>query len=113
MQGRKVFQPKQFYVLSLDDLVAPDNLYRSLNAAIDLHFLYSVTAQYYGVEGNESIDPVVFFKERLQEYIQFPGADTWMFGPDKTHLFYNQCVGKQLRLLIFEVLIISLSADTK
>ena len=75
MQGRKVFQPKQFYVVSLDDLVAPDNLYRRLNAAIDLHFLYSVTAQYYGVEGNESIDPVVFFKIMLVGYLNNINSD--------------------------------------
>jgi transposase len=50
------------YQLNLEYLVPNENFYRQLDAALDLHFLYKATEQYYGEEGQESIDPVVFFK---------------------------------------------------
>ncbi|MDR1761949.1 MAG: transposase, partial [Bacteroidales bacterium] len=66
---RKDFTPKLFYSLSLDSLVPQDDFYRQLNQSIDLHFLYKSTAQYYGIEGQESIDPVVFFKICMIGYL--------------------------------------------
>ena len=62
MQGRKNIQPKMMYQVNLLDLVAEDNFYRKLDKVLDLRFLYKATALYYGTEGQESIDPVVFFK---------------------------------------------------
>lgn len=75
MQGRKIFQPKTFYVASLDALVPQDNLYRRLNRAIHLHFLYASTSKYYGTEGQESLDPVVFFKMMLVGYLNNINSD--------------------------------------
>ena len=69
MQGRKEFTPKLFYHLSLENLVPADDFYRKLNQHIDLHFLYRPTAKYYGTEGQESIDPVVFFKICMIGYL--------------------------------------------
>lgn len=69
MQGRKEFSPKVFYQTCLSDLVATDNYYRRLDALIDLHFLYKRTADYYGTEGQESIDPIVFYKICLVGYL--------------------------------------------
>ena len=43
MQGRKEFTPQLFYELSLERLVPPDNFYRRVNQALDLHFLYKLT----------------------------------------------------------------------
>ncbi len=62
MQGRKHFSPQLFYQTSLDSLVSKDNFYRILLKELDLHYLYASTSTYYGREGQESIDPVVFFK---------------------------------------------------
>ncbi len=62
MQGRKEFIPQLFYELSLYRLVPSDNFYRQVNQVLDLHFLYISTQKYYGTQGQESIDPVVFFK---------------------------------------------------
>jgi hypothetical protein len=62
MQGRKDFTPQLFYELSLDRLVLVDNFYRRVNQELDLHFLYKSTQRYYGTQGQESIDPVVFYK---------------------------------------------------
>ena len=62
MQGRKPYQEKLFTSFQLSDRVPSDNLYRKLNSSLNFKFLYKATAHYYGTEGQESIDPVVFFK---------------------------------------------------
>ena len=75
MQGQKDIQPKMMYQVHLDSLVPADNFYRRLSAALDLNFLYKATSQYYGNEGQESIDPVVFFKVCLVGYLNNIGSD--------------------------------------
>ena len=75
MQGKKKFTPQIFYTTSLEELVPHDNFYRSLNATLDLHFLYKETKDYYGTEGNKSIDPVVFFKMLLVAYLNNINSD--------------------------------------
>src|SRR5690606_34459262 len=42
---------------------------------LDLHFLYQSTQQYYGSEGQQSIDPVVFFKILLVGYLNNINSD--------------------------------------
>jgi transposase len=69
MQGKKELYPRLMYNVSLDALVSQDNYYRRLDAALDLRFLYKATERYYGKEGQESIDPVVFFKILLVGYL--------------------------------------------
>lgn len=69
MQGRKEIQPKMMYQVTLDTLVSKDNFYRQLDSTLDLSFLYKETACYYGTEGQESIDPVVFFKVCMVGYL--------------------------------------------
>jgi len=69
MQGKKEFIPKLFYNLSLDSLVPADDFYRKINRSIDFHFLYKATEHYYGSEGQDSIDPVVFFKICMVGYL--------------------------------------------
>lgn len=75
MQGRKQFTPTLFYQTSLSDLVPEDNFYRTLSQQLDLHFLYKETKHYYGSEGQESIDPVVFFKILLVGYLNNINSD--------------------------------------
>jgi transposase len=75
MQGRKDYQPKMLYQVYLADLVPQDNFYRQLTKAVDFHFLYRSTAKYYGTEGQESIDPVVFFKLCLVGYLNNINSD--------------------------------------
>jgi transposase len=75
MQGRKDYIPKMIYQLHLDELVPRDNFYRQLDTALDLHFLYKATESYYGDEGQESIDPVVFFKLCLVGYLNNINSD--------------------------------------
>lgn len=75
MQGRKDIQPKMLYQVSIDSLVPTDNFYRLLSQTLDLNFLYKATAMYYGTEGQESIDPVVFFKICLIGYLNNINSD--------------------------------------
>ena len=75
MQGRKHITPKMLYQVHLDELVPKENFYRKVDAALDLNFLYRQTARYYGSEGQDSIDPVVFFKICLVGYLNNIGSD--------------------------------------
>lgn len=75
MQGRKDYQEKLYTNFQLSDRVPPDNFYRKLCETLDLRYLYKDTAKYYGAEGQESIDPVVFFKLILVGYLENLGSD--------------------------------------
>lgn len=75
MQGKKNFTPQLFVSVNLLDLVPADNFYRKLQTELDLHFIYKATAKYYGKEGQESIDPVVFFKILLIGYLNNLNSD--------------------------------------
>jgi transposase len=63
------------YSVSLQELVPANNFYRRLLSFIDFHWIYKQTASYYGSEGQESIDPVVFFKILLVGYINNIASD--------------------------------------
>lgn len=63
------------YQVCLEDLVPQDNFYRLLDRELDLSFLYRSTAHFYGSEGQESIDPVVFFKICLVGYLNNINSD--------------------------------------
>lgn len=63
------------YTITLEQLVRADNFYRRLNKSLNLHWLYGATKEYYGTEGQESIDPVVFFKMCVVGYINNISSD--------------------------------------
>lgn len=132
MQGKKQLQPKMLYTITLEQLVPPDNFYRRLKQAIELSWLYKATQNYYGHEGQESIDPVVFFKicligyltninsdRRLAEYCAdslgirlFLGYDIdeslpWHSTISRTRQLYGEEVFKQLFEQVFEKCITS------
>ena len=75
MQGKKTFTPQLFVSVNLLDMVSVDNFYRKLLTELDLHFIYKATQKYYGKEGQESIDPVVFFKILLVGYLNNINSD--------------------------------------
>jgi transposase len=70
MLGKKKFEPKILYNLTLDDLVPEDNLYRQIDKFLDLRFVYKECEKLYGKTGKPSIDPVVFFKLELFGYFE-------------------------------------------
>jgi transposase len=75
MQGKKEYQEQVFVHFQLSDRVPKDNLYRRLKEELDLEFLRSLTKDYYGTEGQKSIDPVVFFKLILVGYLENLNSD--------------------------------------
>jgi transposase len=70
MQGKKIYQEKLFNNFQLSNRVPKTNFYRRLTAVLDLGYLYSLTKEYYGLSGQKSIDPVVFFKLCLVGYLE-------------------------------------------
>jgi len=75
MQGKKTHTEKLFNYFQLSERVPQNNFYRQLKENLDLKFLYSSTANYYGSEGHQSIDPVVFFKLLLVGYLENLNSD--------------------------------------
>jgi len=70
MQGKKNYQEKPIASFRLSQRVPRDNFYRRLKEVLDLQWLYAATEKYYGREGHQSIDPVVFFKLILIGYLE-------------------------------------------
>ena len=75
MQGKKQFTEKLFTHFQLSERVPPDNFYRRLKEVLNLQWLYKATKNYYGTEGQQSIDPAVFFKLMLIGYLENLGSD--------------------------------------
>ena len=61
MQGKKQYREQLFKSFQLSERIPQDNFYRRLKELLDLKWLYAHTKKYYGTEGQQSIDPVVFF----------------------------------------------------
>lgn len=55
--------------------VPQDNFYRRLKEVLDLRWTYKKTKKYYGSEGQQSIDPGVFFKLILIGYLENLASD--------------------------------------
>ncbi len=75
MQGKKHLSEKLFLSFQLSQRVPADNFYRRLKDQLDLQFVYKSTKKYYGTEGQQSIDPVVFFKLILVGYLENLNSD--------------------------------------
>lgn len=86
MQGKKNYSEKLFNHFQLSDRVPEDNFYRILKDSIDLRYLYKATSEYYGSEGQASIDPVVFFKLILVGYLENLNSDRKIISHSKMRL---------------------------
>lgn len=75
MQGKKQYTEQLFKSFQLSQRVPEDNFYRRLKDLLNLQWLYKETQKYYGTEGQQSIDPVVFFKLILIGYLENLGSD--------------------------------------
>lgn len=65
MIGVKARQFPPIDVVTLEDLVPADHVYRHLERALDLAFVRDLVYAHYASGGRPSIDPVVFFKLQL------------------------------------------------
>jgi transposase len=86
MQGKKNYQEKLFVTFQLSDYVPENNFYRKLKDLLDLSFLYKSTAEYYGLEGQKSIDPVVFMKLMLVGYLENITSDRKIVATSRLRL---------------------------
>lgn len=86
MQGKKQYAEKLFTTFQLSDHVPVDNFYRRLKDQLDLQWLYKSTKNYYGQEGQQSIDPVVFFKLILVGYLENLNSDRKIIAHSKMRL---------------------------
>lgn len=75
MQGQKPFEEKLFTNFQLSERIPGDNFYRKLKETLDLRFVRHATSRYYGTEGQQSVDPIVFFKLMLVGYLENLGSD--------------------------------------
>ena len=86
MQGKKHLTEKLFLSFQLSQRVPVDNFYRRLKDQLDLQFVYKSTKKYYGAEGQQSIDPVVFFKLILIGYLENLNSDRRIIDHAKMRL---------------------------
>jgi transposase len=75
MQGKKQYTEQLFKSFQLSERIPEDNFYRRLKDLLNLQWLYKETKKYYGSEGQQSIDPIVFFKLILIGYLENLGSD--------------------------------------
>jgi transposase len=86
MQGKKHYAEKLFTSFQLSSHVPLDNFYRRLKESLNLQWLYKRTKNYYGREGQQSIDPVVFFKLLLIGYLENLNSDRKIIEHSKLRL---------------------------
>jgi transposase len=86
MQGKKIHTEKLFYKFQLSDRIPKTNFYRQLKEQLDLKFIPPSTAKYYGTEGQQSIDPEVFFKLLLVGYLENLNSDRKIIEHSKMRL---------------------------
>ena len=92
MQGKKALIPKMMYQVHINDLIPQNNFYRILDRELSFSFLYKATCCYYGTEGQENIDPKVFFKICLVGYLNNINSDR------KLMEYCNNCLDIRLFL---------------
>ena len=56
--------------LSLGEVVPQDNVYRRLEATLDLSFVRNLVRDCYACSGRPSVDPVVFFRLQLVMFFE-------------------------------------------
>lgn len=96
MQGKKTHQEKLFINFQLSDYVPVDNFYRRLKEQLDLRFIYPLTAEYYGNEGQKSIDPVVFMKLMLVGYLENLNSDRRIISTSRLRMDILYFIGYDL-----------------
>ena len=85
-----------FINFQLSEQIPADNIYRLINESIDFRFLYKATAQYYGTEGQKSIDPVVFMKLMLAGYLENLNSDRRIINALRLRLDIRYFIGYNL-----------------
>ena len=90
MQGRQAFDPKAKTVIDLDSFVADDHLLRRVDRVLGLSFVRELTAGcYFDGRGRPSIDPEVYFRMLLVEYLYGITSDRRLCEEVRYNLAYR------------------------
>ncbi len=93
MMGKRDFETKLYYNISLDRLVPQDHLLRRIAAAIDFSFVRPLCRPYYSHTGQPSVDPVVIFKMMLLGYLYGIASERRLAEEMSLHLGYRWFLG--------------------
>lgn len=96
MMGKRVFAPKLYYQLSLDQLIPQDHLLRQIATLIDFSFIYPLAKPYYSYTGQPSVDPIVIFKTLLIGYLYGITSERRLMNEIQVNLAYRWFVGYDL-----------------
>ena len=93
MMGKRVFAPKLYYQLSLDQIVPQNHLLRQIATAVDFSFVYPLAKSHYSHTGQPSIDPVVIFKTMLIGYLYGITSERRLMSEIQVNLAYRWFLG--------------------
>ncbi len=93
MMGKRVFAPKLYYQLSLDQLVPQNHLLRQIATAVDFSFVYPLAKSHYSHTGQPSVDPVVIFKTMLIGYLYGITSERRLMSEIQVNLAYRWFLG--------------------
>jgi len=93
MMGKRVFAPKLYYQLSLDQLVPQNHLLRQIATAVDFSFVYPLAKSHYSHTGQPSVDPVVIFKTMLIGYLYGITSERRLMSEVQVNLAYRWFLG--------------------
>jgi transposase len=93
MMGKRVFAPKLYYQLSLDQLVPENHLLRQIATAVDFSFVYPLAKSHYSHTGQPSVDPVVIFKTMLIGYLYGITSERRLMSEIQVNLAYRWFLG--------------------
>jgi transposase len=100
MMGKRVFAPKLYYQLSLDQLVPQNHILRQIATAVDFSFVYPLAKSHYSYTGQPSVDPVVIFKTMLIGYLYGITSERRLMSEIQVNLAYRWFLGYDLDELI-------------
>lgn len=96
MQGKKGFEPKLFYNISLAKFIGEDHFLMKLDEILSLEWIRQRTRSYYSHTGKPSIDPVVLIKMLLVGYLYDIRSERRLVEEVRLNLAYRWYVGYDL-----------------
>src|SRR3990170_7036979 len=93
MMGKRYFETKLYYNISLDRLIPQDHLLRQIAGAVDFSFVRPLCRPYYSHPGQPSVDPVVIFKMMLIGYLYGITSERRLAEGVSMHLGYRWFLG--------------------
>lgn len=96
MLGKKDKKFKSHTVVSLEELVPKENLYRQVEACLDLDFIRDLVQELCSHVGRPSIDPVVFFKLQLIAFFEGIRSERHLMETVNLNLAHRWYIGHDL-----------------